>query len=33
MNGQNPKAETLEGYVVDMACVRKYPRDELPYRA
>ena len=25
--------ETLEGYVVDIACVRKYPRDELLDRA
>lgn len=25
--------ETLEGYVIDMACVRKYPRDELLERS
>lgn len=25
--------ETIEGYVVDIACVRKYPRDELLERA
>lgn len=25
--------ETLEGYVVDLACIRKYPRDELLERA
>jgi hypothetical protein len=26
-------AETLEGYVIDIACLRKYPRDELLDRA
>lgn len=26
-------AETLQGYVVDIACLRKYPRDELLDRA
>lgn len=25
--------ETLEGYVIDVACLRKYPRDEIPSRA
>lgn len=25
--------ETLEGYVVDLACIRKYPQDELAERA
>ena len=28
----NPQ-ETLEGYVVDIACLRKYPQDELFERA
>lgn len=33
-NGQSePRAETLEGFVVDIACLRKYPRDELQDRA
>ena len=27
------KKETVEGYVVDLACIRKYPRDELLERA
>lgn len=26
-------SETLEGYVIDIACVRKYPRTELARRA
>jgi hypothetical protein len=26
-------SETLEGYVIDIACVRKYPRTELAGRA
>lgn len=26
-------SETLEGYVIDVACVRKYPRAELAERA
>jgi hypothetical protein len=26
-------SETLEGYVIDIACVRKYPRAELAGRA
>ena len=26
-------SETVEGYVVDIACIRKYPRDELIERA
>jgi hypothetical protein len=25
--------ETLEGYVVDIACLRKYPHNDLPQRA
>lgn len=29
----NPRTETLEGYVVDLACLRKYPQDELAERA
>jgi hypothetical protein len=34
MNGQNEtRTETLEGYVVDQACLRKYPQDELLERA
>ena len=28
-----PTTETLEGYVVDIACLRKYPQDELAERA
>ena len=28
-----PKREVLEGYVVDQACLRKYPQDELLERA
>ena len=28
-----PKREVLEGYVVDQASLRKYPRDELLVRA
>lgn len=28
-----PTTETLEGYVVDIACLRKYPQDELLERA
>lgn len=27
------RSETLEGYIVDVACVRKYPQDELLKRA
>lgn len=27
------KTETLEGYVVDLACLRKYPQGELAERA
>lgn len=27
------KSETVEGYVVDIACIRKYPRRELLERA
>jgi hypothetical protein len=27
------KCETLEGFVVDQACLRKYPQDELLQRA
>lgn len=27
------RTETLEGYVVDIACLRKYPQDELLERA
>ena len=27
------RAEILEGYVVDIACLRKFPRDELADRA
>ena len=27
------RSETIEGYVVDVACLRKYPRDELLQRA
>ena len=30
---QPQRAETLEGYVVDQACLRKYPQDELLERA
>jgi hypothetical protein len=29
----NHSTETLEGYVVDIACIRNYPRDELLERA
>lgn len=29
----NTRTETLEGYVVDLACLRKYPQDELAERA
>lgn len=29
----DPKAEQLEGYVVDIACLRKYPQRELLSRA
>lgn len=32
-SGGNEPRETLEGYVVDIACVRKYPQDELMERA
>jgi hypothetical protein len=28
-----PTTETLEGHVVDIACLRKYPQDELADRA
>lgn len=28
-----PKAEVMEGYLIDLACVRKYPQDELLRRA
>ena len=35
--GPNPetgaRTETLTGHVVDIACIRKYPRDELLERA
>lgn len=27
------QSETIEGYVVDVACIRKYPRNELLERA
>ncbi len=27
------RSEVLEGYVVDIACLRRYPRDELVERA
>ena len=27
------KAETLEGYVVDIACLRRYPRDAWAEKA
>ena len=30
---EQSKVETLEGYLVDIACLRKYPRDELAQRA
>ena len=30
---EQTKRETLEGYLVDIACLRKYPRDELAQRA
>lgn len=30
---ESPKREVLEGYVVDQACLRKYPQDELLERA
>lgn len=30
---ETPKREVLEGYVVDQACLRKYPQDELLERA
>lgn len=30
---QSPEQETLAGYVLDIACVRKYPRAELLERA
>ena len=29
---EHPKREVLEGYVVDQACLRKYPQDELLVR-
>ena len=28
-----PHAETAEGWVLDIACLRKYPRDEYAERA
>lgn len=30
---EESRRETLEGYVVDQACLRKYPQDELLERA
>ncbi len=33
MNSNVDPNEVIEGYVVDIACVRKYPREELLERA
>ena len=29
----DPRDEVLEGHVMDVACIRKAPADELPHRA
>lgn len=33
MGQDDSRTETLQGYVVDIACLRKYPREELGNRA